>query len=147
MRVFAAISIVLLLLTVSVHAQVACDACAFDATPSCDSMICTCSKASKAKRSRRSNPAMIGDFFRGPSASITGQSVIDRLVVVANDLDAPITLPASGLTLSISEAGPVGIFEDSLGSIQNLQALLRAGSPLPAGALAGTINDLSLIHI
>ncbi len=86
-------------------------------------------------------PAMIGDFFVGESTSFSGSMVTDRLMVVANDLDAPNPLPGGGSTLVITEPGPVGIFSTSLSSIQDLQTLLRAGAPLPAATLEGTISD------
>lgn len=86
-------------------------------------------------------PAMIGDFFLGSRTRVTGSMALDRLMVVADDLDSPAVLPPSGSTLTITEPGPVGIFDTPLTSVQEIQTLLRAGSPLPPGAVVGTIAD------
>ncbi|MCC6509200.1 MAG: hypothetical protein IT423_08840 [Pirellulaceae bacterium] len=86
-------------------------------------------------------PAMIGDFFGGSQLGLRGDSVLDRLFIVADDLDAPLVLPANGSTLTVTEPGPVGIFSSSITTVQQLQALFRAGSPLPGVTLQGTIND------
>lgn len=86
-------------------------------------------------------PNMIGDYFGGYAAGGRGSFVLDRLAVVANDLDSPAVLPPGGSTLTISEPGPVGIFSSSLVNVQQLQQLLRAGAPLPTSSLAGTIAD------
>jgi hypothetical protein len=86
-------------------------------------------------------PNMIGDYFGGYAAGGRGSFVLDRLTVVANDLDSPAVLPPAGSTLTITEPGPVGIFSSSLTNVQQLQQLLRAGSPVPAQTLAGTIAD------
>ena len=40
-------------------------------------------------------------------------SVVDRLAVLADDLDAPKVLPANSNVLTISELGPLGIFGTS----------------------------------
>jgi len=85
-------------------------------------------------------PAMIGDFYAG-SLGFRGDSVLDRLVVLANDLDAPNVIPGGGSMLTITEPGPLGIFNSSLQSSQQLQGLLRAGSPIPGAALVGVINS------
>lgn len=85
-------------------------------------------------------PAMMGDFYAG-SMGFRADSVLDRLVVLADDLDSPFVLPSGTSVLSISEPGPVGIFSTSLQSSQQLQALLRAGSPIPGATLVGTINS------
>ncbi|MDZ4851879.1 MAG: hypothetical protein SGI77_21530 [Pirellulaceae bacterium] len=90
---------------------------------------------------RYRTPAMIGDFFGGSPIGFRGDSILDRLMVVADDLDSPSSLPPSGSTLSISEAGPVGIFSTSITSVSQLQTLLRAGSPIPGATVEGTIND------
>ncbi len=84
---------------------------------------------------------MIGDYFGGYAAGGRGSFVLDRLSVIANDLDAPVVLPPGGSTLTITEAGPVGIFSSSLVNVQQLQQLLRSGAPLPTATLAGTIAD------
>ena len=86
-------------------------------------------------------PNMIGDYFGGYAAGGRGSFVLDRLSVIANDLDAPAVLPPGGSTLTITEAGPVGIFSSSLVNVQQLQQLLRSGAPLPTATLAGTIAD------
>ena len=90
---------------------------------------------------RYRTPAMIGDFFGGSPIGFRGDSVLDRLMIVADDLDAPLVLPGGGSVLTITEGGPVGIFSTSINSVQQLQSLLRAGSPLPGFTLQGTVND------
>lgn len=85
-------------------------------------------------------PAMLGDFYAG-SMGFRGDSVLDRLVVLADDLDSPFVLPPNSSVLTISEPGPVGIFSTSLQSSQQLQALLRAGSPIPGATLVGIVNS------
>jgi hypothetical protein len=87
---------------------------------------------------------MIGDFYGG-SLGFGASTVQDRLIVLANDLDAPLVLPGVNSILTISEPGPVGIFSSSLGSIQQLQGLLRAGAPIPPGSLAGTVSDNAVL--
>jgi hypothetical protein len=85
-------------------------------------------------------PAMMGDFYAG-SMGFRADSVLDRLVVVADDLDAPFVLPPNSSILTISEPGPVGVFSTTLQSSQQLQALLRAGSPIPGATLVGIVNS------
>ena len=85
-------------------------------------------------------PGMIGDFFGGTSTALRGDFTLDRLFVPVNDLDASNPLPPGGSTLTITEAGPVGIFSTSVGSVQEIQQLLRAGSPFPGATQFGTIN-------
>jgi hypothetical protein len=84
---------------------------------------------------------MLGGFFGGSSVGFRGNATLDRLVVVADDLDAPAILPGGGSVLTITEPGPVGIFSTSVGSIQQLQTLFRAGSPIPAFNLQGAVVD------
>lgn len=84
---------------------------------------------------------MIGDFFGGYRAGGFGSFELDRLVVIANDLDVPGVLPLGGSTLILTEPGPVGIFSSSVVNVQQLQQLLRAGSPLPPATAAGAITD------
>jgi len=86
-------------------------------------------------------PNMIGDYFGGYRAGGRGSFVMDRLSVIANDLDAPAILPPGGSTLSITEPGPIGIFSSSLANVQQLQQLLRDGAPVPPATLVGTIAD------
>lgn len=86
-------------------------------------------------------PNMIGDFFSGYRAGGFGSLELDRLVVIANDLDVPGVLPPGGSTLTLTEAGPVGIFSSSVVNVQQLQQLLRAGSPIPPANSVGTIMD------
>src|SRR6056297_2741240 len=107
----------------------------------CDSLVDEFKAAVRCDDLVHRTPAMIGDFFSGGSARLSGASIVDRLRVVADDLDASNPLPAAGSTLTITEPGPVGIFRTSLGSIQEIQSLLRGGSPLPAATLQGTIGD------
>ncbi len=90
---------------------------------------------------RYRTPTMIGDYFGGSSTSFRGDSVLDRLFVLADDLDSPNVLPPGGSVLTITEPGPVGIFSSSIGSIQQLQSLLRAGSPIPGAVLQGQVAD------
>ena len=85
-------------------------------------------------------PAMMGDFYAG-SIGFRGDSVLDRLVVLADDLDAPFLLPPNSSVLTLSEPGPVGIFSTSLQSSQQLQVLLRSGSPIPNSTLVGIVNS------
>jgi hypothetical protein len=97
-------------------------------------------KSKSAPDWRFRTPAMMGDFYAG-SMGFRGDSILDRLVVLADDLDAPFVLPANSSVLTISEPGPVGIFSTSLQSSQQLQALLRAGSPIPGATLVGIVNS------
>ncbi len=90
---------------------------------------------------RRRTPAMLGGFYGGNSVGFRGDATIDRLVVVADDLDAPLPLPGAGSVLTITEAGPVGIFSTTVGSVQQLQGMFRAGTPIPAFNLQGTVAD------
>lgn len=85
-------------------------------------------------------PSMLGDLFVAPSGTIQGERLLDRLMVVATDLDAPNPLPGLGSTLTITEPGPVGVFESSL-TAQQIQTLLRNAQPLPAAVLAGQLAD------
>jgi hypothetical protein len=93
---------------------------------------------------RLRTPVMIGDFVGG-SLGLRSDSVQDRLIVLANDLDAPLVLPGENTQLTISEPGPVGIFSSSLGSIQQLQTLLRTGGAIPPAALVETINSNAVL--
>jgi hypothetical protein len=90
---------------------------------------------------RYRTPSMIGDFFGGSPLSFRGDSVLDRLMVVADDLDAPAVLPPGSSLLTISEPGPVGIFSTSITSVTQLQTLLRNASAIPAANLEATINS------
>lgn len=85
-------------------------------------------------------PPMIGDFFPGYSSGARQSTFLDRLLVVADDLDVPGTLPPGNQRLSITEPGPVGIFRTSISSVQELQALLRSGQPLPGAMQVGMVN-------
>ena len=107
----------------------------------CDSFISQRRKQREITCLRDRTPAMIGDYFGGSRTRLGESLVMDRLMVFANDLDAPNLLPGAGANLSISEAGPVGIFATSIASVNQIQALLRAGNPLPAATLEGTIAD------
>ncbi|MCY2977540.1 MAG: hypothetical protein NTU79_02595 [Planctomycetota bacterium] len=60
---------------------------------------------------------------------------------MADDLDAPFALPPNSSVLTLSEPGPVGIFSTSLQSSQQLQGLLRSGSPIPSATLVGIVNS------
>jgi hypothetical protein len=84
---------------------------------------------------------MIGDFFYGGPAGLRGYREVDRLLVIANDLDVPLVLPPANSPLALTEGGPVGIYETSVSSVQQLQQLLRDGTPLPPANLVGTILD------
>lgn len=86
-------------------------------------------------------PNMIGDYFGGTSIGFQGTATIDRLFVVANDLDSPNPLPGAGTVLMITEPGPVGVFSSSVGSVQDIQQLLRSAAPLPAATQVSTIAD------
>ncbi len=86
-------------------------------------------------------PNMIGDFFGGFAAGARGSLALDRLVVVANDLDVPAVLPPGGSVLTITEPGPVGIFSSSVLNVQQLQQLLRSGAPVPPPTLVGNVAD------
>lgn len=85
-------------------------------------------------------PPMMGDFFPGYSSGVRQSTFLDRLLVVADDLDAPGTLPSGNQRLRITEPGPVGIFRTSISSVQELQALLRNGQALPGATQVGTVN-------
>lgn len=124
-----------------------------DKSSGCDELACdSCGEVGgaesvyKRERSdpygfRRRTPAMLGGFYGGNSVGMRGDFSMDRLVVVADDLDAPAPLPGGGSTLTITEQGPVGIFSSSVGSIQELQALYRAGSSIPAFNPEGAVVD------
>lgn len=86
-------------------------------------------------------PNMIGDFFNGYRAGGFGSFELDRLVVIANDLDVPGVLPPGGSMLTLTEPGPVGIFSSSVVNVQQLQQLLRAGSPVPPATSVASIAD------
>ena len=86
-------------------------------------------------------PAMLGDFWQGSSLRFQANEVRDRLTIVADDLDSPAQLPAGTSTLTITEAGPVGVFSINVQSISQLQSLLRAGAPFPSATLVGTVNS------
>ena len=90
---------------------------------------------------RYRTPAMMGDYFGGSPLSFRGNTVLDRAFIVADDLDAPLVLPGAGSTLTISEAGPVGVFRSSITSVQQLQAIFRAAGPIPTTTLVGTVNQ------
>jgi hypothetical protein len=83
---------------------------------------------------------MIGDLPWSRPLVVAGPLELDRLLVIANDLDSPSPLPGGQDALTITEAGPVGIYGTSLASVQQLQSLLRTGAPLPGVALVGTID-------
>ncbi|MCA9161400.1 MAG: hypothetical protein KDA62_00415 [Planctomycetales bacterium] len=86
-------------------------------------------------------PNMIGDYFGGTGIGFQGTATIDRLFVVANDLDSPNPLPGGGTVLMITEPGPVGVFSSTVGSVQDIQQLLRTAAPLPAATQVGTIAE------
>ncbi|TWU37534.1 hypothetical protein Q31b_43220 [Novipirellula aureliae] len=86
-------------------------------------------------------PAMIGDFFSGSTVGFRANAVVDRLMVLSDDLDVPGVLPPVGSPLTITESGPIGAYSSSLTSAEQIQALLRSGTPLPAATLAGVINE------
>lgn len=90
-------------------------------------------------------PPMIGDFFMNRTGGLRGGFIEDRLLVRVGDLTVPNPLPAGNLPLVLLEAGPVGVFATNVLSVQQAQALLRAGQPLPPGALVGTINQPGLL--
>ncbi|MFO0819076.1 MAG: hypothetical protein U1A77_14115 [Pirellulales bacterium] len=94
-----------------------------------------------ARDGRYRTPAMFGDFFAGPRLGFRADSVLDRVMIVADDLDAPFPLPNPANPLTVTENGPVGIFTSSVTSVQQLQALYRAGSPIPPVVLVGAVND------
>ena len=85
-------------------------------------------------------PPMIGDFFPGYTGGVVQSNERDRLLVVADDLDVPGTLPGDNQRLTIIEPGPLGIFRTSVLSVQQLQDLLRTGQMLPGAMQVGTIN-------
>jgi hypothetical protein len=86
-------------------------------------------------------PSMLGDGFFAFSGSISARRTIDRLLVVADDLDAPNPLPPPAASLTITEPGPIGVFATPLMSVQQIQAILRAGQPLPGGTLQGILAE------
>lgn len=43
--------------------------------------------------------------------------------------------------MNLSEPGPIGVFDSSVNSVQQLQAILRAAAPVPGGVLLGTVPD------
>lgn len=90
---------------------------------------------------RYRTPAMIGDFFGGAALGFRGDQTLGSTMVWASDLDAPLILPGPASLLSISELGPVGIYQSSIASIQQIQALLQASQPLPSAAVVGAIAD------
>ncbi len=48
---------------------------------------------------------MLGDFYAGQSFRFGADTVVDRLIVLADDLDAPLVLPGAGTALTITELG------------------------------------------
>lgn len=99
-------------------------------------------RPTKSRRDwRYRTPGMIGDFYGGAPLGFRADATLDRLFVLADELDSPAVLPSGGSMLTISEPGPVGILSSSVQSIQQLQALLRGASPIPGATLVGTIND------
>lgn len=64
----------------------------------------------------------------------------------ADHLDALAPLPGAHSVLTITEPGPVGIFDPPLTSIQEIQTLLRAGSPLSPSTLAGSIASSTVSY-
>lgn len=80
---------------------------------------------------RRRAPVMIGDFYSGSLLRLNGDAVVDRFLVLADDLDAPLVLPPPSSTLTITEPGPIGIFRTPVASVQQLRTLLLNGSPIP----------------
>lgn len=102
---------------------------------SCDELV------SKPKRDlRHRTPAMIGDFYAGNPLSFHAHAALDRAFALASDLDAPLVLPDGNSTLSITEPGPVGLFTSTLANVQQIQTILRAGSPVPPATLVGTVG-------
>ncbi len=61
--------------------------------------------------------------------------------MLADDLDAAGGPLNTALPLTITEPGPIGIFQTSLLSVQEAQSLLRGGGTLPAGTVVGVINQ------
>lgn len=88
-------------------------------------------------------PGMIGDFYGGPINRVSGRLQLDRLFVIADDLDAPAILPPSNSTLTITETGPVGVFSSSVTTVQQLQQILRMGGTPPPAMLAGQVADVA----
>ena len=123
--------------------RLACDALA-GGDLACDALACDdllTGTGDRAPRRRLRTPAMIGDFYSGSLLRARGDAVIDRFLVLADDLDAPLVLPPPSSNLTISEPGPVGIFRTSVSSVQQLRTLLLNGSPIPPATLAGSINQ------
>ncbi|MCA9069969.1 MAG: hypothetical protein KDA84_13650 [Planctomycetaceae bacterium] len=85
-------------------------------------------------------PPMMGDFFPGYSGGARQTTLLERLLIVADDLDAPSPLPGTNQQLTITEPGPVGIFQTSVQTVQDIQALLRAGQPLPTPTQVGSVD-------
>ncbi len=90
-------------------------------------------------------PAMIGDFYGGPINLASGRLQLDRLFAIADDLDSPAILPPATSTLSITEAGPVGVFSSSITTVQQLQQILHMGGTPPAATLAGQVADVATL--
>lgn len=85
-------------------------------------------------------PPMMGDFFPGYTSGARQTTRLDRLLIVADDLDAPSPLPGADQQLTISEPGPVGIFQTNVQSVQEIQAILRGGQTLPTPTQVGSVN-------
>ncbi|MEM6469373.1 MAG: hypothetical protein AAF802_07365 [Planctomycetota bacterium] len=148
MRLFALMALLFSLLTPSwVHAQSCDDAICSHSGPAaelgCDGFCESLWDENPRSRKRLMDrtPAMIGDFFAGSPTRLMGMSTVDRLLVVANDLDAPAGPLNTAAALTITETGPVGIFETDLANIQQVQQLLQAGQPLPFAVNVGVIAD------
>ena len=105
----------------------------------CDDLLTTPRQQTNRRIAR--TPAMIGDFYSGSLMGLRGDTVIDRVLIFANDLDSPLVLPDSSSILTIAEPGPVGIYRSSVSSVQELRSLLLSGSPIPPATLAGSINE------
>ena len=85
-------------------------------------------------------PPMMGDFFSGYSGGARQSNELARALVAANNLDSPSPLPPLNQQLTITEPGLLAISQSSINSVQDLQALLRAGQPLPSATQLGTFN-------
>ncbi len=83
---------------------------------------------------------MMGDFYSGYAGGVRQSNELARLLIAANDLDVPSPLPALNQTLTITEPGPLAISQTPLNSVQDIQALLRAGQPLPSATQLATFN-------
>lgn len=90
-------------------------------------------------------PSMLGDFTPGYAGGMSDLFPLDRLMVATVDMDVPLALPPLTDPLQLNEAGPINVFDTSVTSVQELQAILRGGGVLPPATSVGLINSNAMV--